>query len=53
MVFGFVYKFFIGSITTTFAVYPALADPKSFLEGVTGWVAKIAPTVTETIGGVI
>ena len=53
MVFGLVYKFFIGSITTTFAVYPALADPKSFIEGVTNWVAKLAPVVTDSIGGVI
>jgi len=30
MVLGFFYKFLAGSVITTFAVYPALADPKSF-----------------------
>ncbi len=53
MVLGIFYKFLAGSIVTTFAVYPALADPKIFIEGVTNWFAQITPLVTETIGGVM
>lgn len=53
MVFGIFYRFLFGSILTTFAVYPILADPKSFFEGVTDWFTKITPVVSDLIGGVI
>jgi len=53
MVLGFFYKFLAGSVITTFAVYPALADPKSFVQGVTNWVGQFTPIVSDFIGGVI
>ncbi len=53
MALGFVYKFLSGAILTSFVVYPALEDPKSFLEGVTSWIGKVTPFVTDVIGGVI
>ena len=53
MVLGFFYKFLAGSVITTFAVYPALADPKSFVEGVTNWFGQFTPVVSDLIGGVI
>jgi len=53
MVLGIFYKFLAGSILTTFAVYPALADPKSFVEAVTNWFGQVTPIVTDVIGGVM
>ena len=53
MVLGFVYKFFAGAIFTSFVIYPAFEDPKSFIEGVTSWFAKVTPVVTDVIGSVI
>lgn len=53
MVMGIFYKFLSGAIITSAVVYPALDNPKGFLEAVTGWIASISPVLTDAIGGVI
>lgn len=53
MAFGFMYKFLTGAILTSFVVYPAIDNPKGFLESLTSWITNISPVFTDVIGGVI
>lgn len=53
MALGFLYKALTGSIITSFAIVPALADPKAFLESAHVWWANIQPVLDQIIGGVI
>jgi len=52
MVLGFLYKAIAGSILTTFALIPALADPKGFTEAVIQWWGNITPVIGQLTGGV-
>ena len=53
MVLGFVYKALAGSIFTTFAIVPAIADPKGFAEALYNWLGNLSGAFGHFIGGVI
>ena len=49
MVFGFVYKFIVGAILSSFLIYPAFADPKEFAEATFSWIANATPVFKELL----
>ncbi len=53
MALGFLYKAIAGSILTSFAIIPAIADPKGFTEAVVQWWGNISPVFGQFIGGVV
>ena len=50
MVFGFIYKLIAGSIFTTFAVIPAITEPKAFTESLIAWWGNFSPVIHDLIG---
>ena len=53
MALGFLYKAIAGSIFMSFAIIPAIADPKGFTEAVVHWWGNISPVFGHLIGGVV